>query len=111
MWHSNSGPDDLDCLVGLLATALMIDRSAASRLISSCVQQGCIQRVASQADGRSAALRLTEHGRLVLAHSRHQQRQAFEYITRDRPEAERLELARLLPRYVGSATSHAPGTD
>jgi hypothetical protein len=45
-----------------------------------------------------------------LNHFRHQKRQVFEYITRDWPEAERLEFARLLLKYADStAQLPAPG--
>ena len=54
---------------------------------------GYLIRAASQQDGRRTVLRLTEEGTALLNHFRHQQRQAFEYITRDWPVAERLEFA------------------
>ena len=86
--------------VSALATKLMMDQPAASRLTASGVKQGLVERVASQSDGRSTTLRLTPRGKQVLAHSRHQQRQAFEHITRDWEPAERVLFARLLHKYV-----------
>ena len=90
------------------AAALMMERSAASRLAAWCVEQGLVERVASQADGRSILLLLTEHGRQVLRHSRHQQRQAFEYITREWSRADRLEFARLLHKYTAATAALEP---
>jgi DNA-binding MarR family transcriptional regulator len=86
--------------VSALATKLMLDQPAASRLTASGVQQGLVERVASQIDGRSVTLRLTPRGAQVLTHSRHQQRQAFEHITRDWEPTDRVLFARLLHKYV-----------
>ena len=91
--------------VNALSAALSMDRTAVSRLAASCVTQGWVERVASQTDGRSITLRLTERGREVLRQSRHQQRQAFDYITRDWDHEERLQFARLLHKYVTAAAS------
>jgi DNA-binding MarR family transcriptional regulator len=93
--------------VSALATKLMMDQPAASRLTASGVEQGLDERVASQTDGRSVTLRLTPRGKQVLTHSRHQQRQAFEHITRDWEPAERVLFARLLHKYV-QATAELP---
>src|SRR3954454_20808600 len=57
------------------AAALAMERTAVSRLVATCVEQGLVERVASQTDGRSITLQLTQPGREVLRHSRHQQRQ------------------------------------
>ena len=91
--------------VNAVAAALGMERTAVSRLAASCVTEGLVERVASQSDGRSITLRLTPRGREVLAGSRQQQRRAFEYITRDWDDDERLEFARLLHKYV-AASSH-----
>jgi DNA-binding MarR family transcriptional regulator len=93
-----------------VAAELAMERTAASRLVTHGVENGFIERVASQTDGRSITLRLTPHGREVLEDSRRQQRQAFEYITRDWTRDERMQLARLLHKYVASASElPAPG--
>ncbi|KAF2413833.1 hypothetical protein B1729_07810 [Microbacterium sp. B35-04] len=93
--------------VNALAAALGMERTSVSRLAASCVSEGLVERVASQTDGRSITLRLTSQGREVLADARHQQRRAFEYITRQWDDDERLEFARLLHKYVASASSEA----
>ena len=95
--------DDGRLTVNGVAARLMMERTAVSRLGTWCVEQGLVERVASPTDGRSATLRLTPRGREVLAHSRHQQRQAFEHITGDWSREDRVQLARLLHRYVDSA--------
>ena len=93
--------------VNALAVALGMERTAVSRLAASCVSEGLIERVASQTDGRSITLRLTSQGREALGRSRHLQRRAFEYITRDWDDEERLQFARLLHKYVASAAREA----
>jgi DNA-binding MarR family transcriptional regulator len=94
--------------VNALAAALGMERTSVSRLAASCVSEGLVERVASQTDGRSITLRLTSQGREVLAGARQQQRRAFEYITRQWDDHERLEFARLLHKYVASASREAP---
>ena len=89
------------------SVAMGMERTAVSRLAASCVSDGLVRRVASQADGRSITLRLTPRGRDVLANSRQQQRRAFEYITRDWDDDERLEFARLLHKYVAASSREA----
>lgn len=91
--------------VNAVAAALSMDRTAVSRLVARCVGEGLLERVASQTDGRSITLRLTAAGHEALAHSRRQQRQAFDYITNDWDHDERIQFARLLHKYVRATAS------
>lgn len=91
--------------VNAVAVALGMERTAVSRLVAACVGEGLVERVASQSDGRSITLRLTPLGREALGHSRHQQRQAFDYITRDWAEGERIQFAKLLHKYVAATAN------
>jgi DNA-binding MarR family transcriptional regulator len=101
---------DTEMTVGGLAEHLLVDPSVASRMVSDCISHGYLVRAASQQDGRRTVLHLTEEGLALLNRFRHQQRQAFEFITRDWPEAERLEFVRLLLKYTDStARLPAPG--
>lgn len=93
--------------VGGLADQLFVDSSVASRMVSDCISHGYLVRAAAQQDGRRTVLRLTEEGAALLDHFRHQQRQAFEHITRDWPRTERVEFARLLRKYA-DATARLP---
>jgi DNA-binding MarR family transcriptional regulator len=98
--------------VGGVADALAIDPSVASRMISDCISHGYLVRAPAQADARRAVLRLTEAGLGLRDRFRSQQRQAFEHITRDWPDAERHELARLITKYADSAVAasrNSPG--
>ncbi|MEJ3751027.1 MarR family winged helix-turn-helix transcriptional regulator [Actinomycetes bacterium KLBMP 9797] len=93
------GPDG-EVTVGVVAERLAVDPSVASRMVTDCIGAGYLVRAASQRDGRRTVLRLSAEGVATLERFRRQQRAAFEFITRDWPERERLEFARLLLKYV-----------
>ncbi|MGM1062198.1 MarR family winged helix-turn-helix transcriptional regulator [Saccharothrix sp. Mg75] len=95
--------------VGDVADVLGVDPSVASRMVADCISHGYVLRLPSQVDGRRAVLQLTETGLGLRDRFRSQQRQAFEHITRDWPEAERRELARLIIKYVDSAAEAIKG--
>ncbi|MDF3299904.1 MarR family winged helix-turn-helix transcriptional regulator [Streptomyces tropicalis] len=86
--------------VGVVGERLAVDPSVASRMVSDCITAGYLVRAASQRDGRRTILQLTADGHEMLDRFRSHQRSAFERITRDWPEVERLEFARLLIKYV-----------
>ncbi|MET7383050.1 MarR family winged helix-turn-helix transcriptional regulator [Streptomyces sp. NPDC005526] len=88
--------------VGVVGERLAVDPSVASRMVSDCITAGYLIRAASQRDGRRTILQLTPDGHEMLDRFRSHQRSAFERITRDWPEEERLEFARLLIKYVDS---------
>jgi len=91
---------DGEMTVGGLAEQLTVDTSVASRMVSDCISHGYLVRMASQRDGRRTVLQLTPAGIALRDRFRTQNRQAFEHITRDWPEHERLEFARLLLKYA-----------
>ena len=86
--------------VGSVARHLGIDPSVASRMVADCITAGYLTRAVSQQDARRAVLRLTQAGQDMLAGFRRQQRAAYEQITASWTEHDRLELARLLIKYV-----------
>lgn len=94
---------DGETTISGVAEQLGIDPSAASRMVSDLIAQGALERLASQRDGRRTVLRLTPAGSALRDRFRRQHRQAYERITRDWPDEERLELARLLVKYVEAA--------
>ena len=51
------------------AAGLAMERTAVSRLVAACVENGLVERVASQTDGRSITLRLTRDARPCGAHA------------------------------------------
>jgi DNA-binding MarR family transcriptional regulator len=87
--------------VGCVARHLGTDPSVASRMVADCIKAGYLTRAVSQQDARRAVLLLTEAGTEMLACFRCQQRAAYEQITAGWSEHDRLELARLLIKYVG----------
>ncbi|MCC9740976.1 MarR family winged helix-turn-helix transcriptional regulator [Streptomyces sp. MNU89] len=86
--------------VGTVAEELRVDPSVASRMVSDCISSGYLLRAASQSDGRRTVLRLTPEGEALRKEFAGQQRDAFERITADWPDSERLEFARLLLKYA-----------
>lgn len=95
--------------VGGVAAQLGLDASAGSRMVADCIQAGYLQRRASQRDGRRTELVLTAEGIALRDRFCSQQRQAFEYLTKDWPEAERLEFARLLLKYEAASDGPCSG--
>lgn len=86
--------------VGMVGERLGIDPSRASRVVTSAIQAGYVERVASQADGRRVGLRLTDAGR-ALAESAHRVRQrTFAEAMEGWTDDERRDFARLLTRFV-----------
>jgi DNA-binding MarR family transcriptional regulator len=86
--------------VGMVGARLGIDPSRASRVVTSAIQAGYVERVASQADGRRVGLRLTDAGR-ALAESAHRIRQrTFAEAMDGWTDDERRDFARLLTRFV-----------
>jgi DNA-binding MarR family transcriptional regulator len=102
---------DGEVTVGVIGERLAVDPSAASRMVSDCISSGYLVRTASQLDGRRIVLQLTDEGRRMLAEFRRHQRSAFERITRDWPEDDRLEFARLLIKYVDTLAALQPEPD
>ena len=88
--------------VGAVAELLNVDPSVASRMVSDNIKAGYLVRAASQRDGRRTVLQLSPEGVELMARFRRHQRSAFEYITADWSERDRLEFARLMLRYVDS---------
>ncbi|WP_040806200.1 MarR family winged helix-turn-helix transcriptional regulator [Nocardia concava] len=86
--------------VGGIAAAMCVDPSVASRMVTDNIKAGYLVRVPSQLDGRRAVLELSPQGLEFMRDFRRQQRAAFEYITADWPERDRLDFARLMLRYV-----------
>ncbi|MFF4951455.1 MarR family winged helix-turn-helix transcriptional regulator [Streptomyces chattanoogensis] len=112
-----SGADRSDAgevTVGAVARHLGVDPSVASRMVSDSISAGYLVRAASQRDGRRTVLHLSPEGRELMARFGRHQRSAFECITADWPERERLEFARLMLKYVDSQDAlrqRLPGKD
>lgn len=94
--------DGREITVGAVGEYLGVDPSVASRMVSDCISAGYLIRAASQTDGRRTILHLSPEGKELMARFRRHQRSAFEHITADWTERERLDLARLMLKYVES---------
>ncbi|MEU4573131.1 MarR family winged helix-turn-helix transcriptional regulator [Nonomuraea sp. ATR24] len=88
--------------VGGVADLLGVDPSVASRMVSDNIKAGYLVRAASQQDGRRTVLHLSPEGRELMARFRRHQRAAYEFITADWSERDRLDFARLMLKYVDS---------
>lgn len=90
----------------LLAQRAGIQKSQASRLITSLVKRDYITRKSHPADGRSTLLSLTEQGnelvRLILEESRDRNRQMLQDLDDD----ERRELMRLMGKALRSSSRY-----
>ncbi|MFF4217062.1 MarR family winged helix-turn-helix transcriptional regulator [Streptomyces nondiastaticus] len=109
---ASAGPGASEITVGAVARHLGVDPSVASRMVSDCISSGYLIRAASQQDGRRTVLHLSPEGRELMARFSRHQRAAYECITADWPEHERLEFARLMLKYVASQDAlrnRAPG--
>lgn len=94
--------DGREVTVGAVADHLGVDPSVASRMVTDCIAAGYLVRAASQQDGRRTVLHLAPAGEELMERFRRHQRAAFDQITADWPERERLEFARLMLKYVES---------
>ncbi|MET8629711.1 MarR family winged helix-turn-helix transcriptional regulator [Kitasatospora sp. NPDC004669] len=88
--------------VGAIAELLGVDPSVASRMVSDSIKAGYLTRAASQRDGRRTVLHLSPAGTQLMARLRRHQRDAYDHITADWSERDRLEFARLMLKYVDS---------
>ncbi|ANZ18069.1 RubM [Streptomyces noursei ATCC 11455] len=100
--ESGGESGDGEITVGAVARHLGVDPSVASRMVSDSISAGYLVRAASQQDGRRTVLRLSPEGRALMARFGRHQRSAFECITADWTERERLDFARLMLKYVES---------
>lgn len=91
--------------VGGVAEKMGVAQPVASRAIASCTMEGLLRRVASQQDGRSSRLELTDEGESARRAYAAEQRLAFEEITAHWDRADRLQFARFLTRYGQDASA------
>ena len=99
--------DTGEVTVGGVGKYLGVDPSVASRMVSDCISAGYLVRAASQQDGRRTVLHLSPEGQELMTRFGRHQRQAYEYVTADWDQRDRLEFARLMLRYVASQDSLA----
>ncbi|MEV4560592.1 MarR family transcriptional regulator [Kitasatospora sp. NPDC049285] len=100
--HQCSRDAAREVTVGAIAELLGIDPSVASRMVTDNIKAGYLLRAASQEDGRRTVLHLTDAGRDLMARLRRHQREAYDHITADWSDHDRVEFARLMLKYVDS---------
>ena len=91
--------------VGGVAEEMGVAQPVASRAVAACIAEGLLRRVASQQDGRSSLLELTETGESARRGYAAEQRRAFEEITAHWDGADRVQFARFLTRYGHDASA------
>jgi len=90
--------------IGVVARWLDIDPSTASRLVSETIRAGYLFGAPSSTDARRTRLTLTDAGHALAVAARRYQRATFEHITREWPDGERQEFARLFIKFADSLT-------
>ncbi len=85
-----------------IAGRLRMDQPRVSRLVAGAIDNGLLDRLADQGDGRRSVLALTEAGDGVLAGIRRNRRFQFEQAMADWSADERATFADLLTRFVAA---------
>lgn len=91
--------------VGGVAQEMGVAQPVASRAVAACIAEGLLRRAASQQDGRSSLLELTDAGESARRNYAAEQRRVFEEITAHWDSADRLQFARFLTRYGQDASA------
>lgn len=86
--------------IGEVGSALGIDPSLAGRMVAGAVQAGYVKRLASQVDGRSTNLELTNAGRQLLQTVRRFRTDFFSKLMAGWSDRDCREFARLLTKFT-----------
>jgi DNA-binding MarR family transcriptional regulator len=84
------------------------DPSTVSRHVSSLIEQGLVQRVADETDGRASRLVVTDAGSTALQQVRAEREAHLAAATADWPAAELTALTRLFGRLLDDLTASLP---
>ena len=93
---------------GALAELVHADPSTVSRHVSSLIEQGLVQRVADETDGRASRLVVTDAGSTALQQVRAEREAHLAAATADWPAAELTALTRLFGRLLDDLTASLP---
>ncbi|WP_448617317.1 MarR family winged helix-turn-helix transcriptional regulator [Geodermatophilus sp. URMC 65] len=91
-----------------LAELVHADPSTVSRHVSSLIEQGLVQRVADETDGRASRLVVTDAGSAALQQVRAEREAHLAAATADWPTAELTALTRLFGRLLDDLTASLP---
>lgn len=97
-----AGTLGLDRTVTGVAQRLRMDQPRVSRLAAAAIDNGLLERLADQRDGRRSLLVLTEAGSGVLAGIRRNRRFQFDQAMAEWTPDERENFAELLTRFVAA---------
>jgi DNA-binding MarR family transcriptional regulator len=86
--------------VGAVAALVGLDRSSASRTVSAGVRAGYVVRMASQSDGRSTFLRLSEQGERFTRFAHEYRHARIEQALTGWSRKDRAQLATLMARFT-----------
>ena len=93
---------------GALAELVHADPSTVSRHVASLIEQGLVQRVADETDGRASRLIVTDAGRAALEQVRAEREAHLARVTADWSTADLTTLTRLFGRLLDDLAASLP---
>ncbi|MGY1823866.1 MarR family winged helix-turn-helix transcriptional regulator [Geodermatophilus sp. SYSU D00079] len=93
---------------GALADLVHADPSTVSRHVATLIEQGLVQRVADETDGRANRLVVTDAGRAALERLRSEREAVLARVTADWPTADLTTFTTLLGRLLDDLASSLP---
>src|SRR5918997_1373913 len=93
---------------GALADLVHADPSTVSRHVAALVEQGLVQRVADETDGRASRLVVTDAGRAALGQVRAEREAHLARVTADWPAADLSALTHLFGRLLDDLAASLP---
>ena len=93
---------------GALAELVHADPSTVSRHVAALIEQGLVQRVADETDGRASRLVVTDAGHAVLAQVRTDRETHLAQVTAGWPAADLAALTHLFGRLLDDLTASLP---
>ena len=93
---------------GALADLVHADPSTVSRHVAALIEQGLVQRVADETDGRASRLVVTGAGRAALEQMRSEREAVLARVTADWSAADLATLTTLFGRLLDDLTSSLP---
>ncbi len=94
---------------GALADLVHADPSTVSRHVATLVEQGLVQRVADEFDGRASRLVVTDAGLAALEALRTDREGLVARVTADWTDTDLADLTRLFGRLLDDLTAALPG--
>jgi DNA-binding MarR family transcriptional regulator len=95
---------------GALAEVVHADPSTVSRHVAALVEQGLVQRVADEFDGRASRLLVTDAGRSALDTLRRERESHLEQVTSGWDAGDLATLTTLFGRLLDDIAAALPGT-